>query len=193
WLYKKCKILHGDISINNLMYRKNRDGTHGVLNDFDLARSRLAVGPESKQRTGTRQFMALDLLDTKKSYRHFYRHDLESIFYVMVFHFCGHDQGKKATYPSLQDWLEVSNKALWEKKYAFLGRSMPPTIKRFSPLAIWLRELSHMFRRGYRSREDHEATRDSNSKPFDESKPLELFDEETLGGNVTFAKFKGIL
>ncbi|KAF8877704.1 hypothetical protein BD779DRAFT_1556681, partial [Infundibulicybe gibba] len=155
WLYKKCKILHGDISINNLMYRKSHNGIHGVLNDFDLARSRLDVGPQSKQRTGTRQFMALDLLDTKKSYSHFYRHDLESVFYVMVFHFCGHDQGKEATYPSLQDWLEVSNKALWEKKKAFLGSDMPSTTKRFAPLAIWLEELSHMFHQGYTDRKSH--------------------------------------
>ncbi|KAF8874971.1 hypothetical protein BD779DRAFT_1416944, partial [Infundibulicybe gibba] len=82
------EIRHSDISINNLMYRKDEDGIgiHGVLNDFDLAQCGDFTGPQSRQRTGTEQFMAYDLLDPHESHPHFYRHDLESIFYVMVFH-----------------------------------------------------------------------------------------------------------
>ena len=71
------------------MYRLNpedhpRPGIHGVLNDFDLVSDENKLpGPHaSMQRTGTRPFLANDLLrDTPV--RHLYRHDLESFLHVL--------------------------------------------------------------------------------------------------------------
>ncbi|KAK0479919.1 hypothetical protein EDD18DRAFT_1206282 [Armillaria luteobubalina] len=38
WLYDHPKILHQDISMANIMYRTDDEGTvFGVLNDFDLS------------------------------------------------------------------------------------------------------------------------------------------------------------
>ncbi|KAJ7649778.1 hypothetical protein FB45DRAFT_3127 [Roridomyces roridus] len=39
WLVEVAKILHRDISIPNLMYRRKNDQIYGVLNDFDLVHS----------------------------------------------------------------------------------------------------------------------------------------------------------
>ncbi|KAF8874970.1 hypothetical protein BD779DRAFT_228936 [Infundibulicybe gibba] len=127
WLFDECRIRHSDISINNLMYRREGGHNHGVLNDFDLVGRRGDfTGPQSRQRTGTKQFMAYDLLNPHKSHSHFYRHDLESILYVMVFHFCGHRQGQEIPF-SLQDWSEISGGALWHRKLTFLNDIPPST------------------------------------------------------------------
>ncbi|KAF5374406.1 hypothetical protein D9757_011827 [Collybiopsis confluens] len=49
----------------NIMYRREGDDVYGVLNDFELSSFRNFVndGPTSKHRTGTKPFMAFDLLD----------------------------------------------------------------------------------------------------------------------------------
>ncbi|KAF8874982.1 hypothetical protein BD779DRAFT_1701962 [Infundibulicybe gibba] len=194
WLYDVCEIRHSDISINNLMYRKEDDGIiiHGVLNDFDLARCGDFTGPQSRQRTGTKQFMAYDLLDPHESHQHFYRHDLESIFYVMVFHLCGHHQGEEVNFISIEDWVGVPDKALWKTKYNFLGRPMPPTpTDNFAPLRSWIIRLALIFRQGYSARVDFATSallNDSNSDG-----DLKPFNEETLGGHVTFDIFLDII
>ena len=67
--------------------------SHGILNDFDMASMRKKDGTidSDKDRhhhlTGTRPFMALDLLETPSATEptfHLYRHDLESFFYILV-------------------------------------------------------------------------------------------------------------
>ncbi|KAJ3760275.1 protein kinase, partial [Lentinula raphanica] len=65
WLYEYVKILHRDLSIGNLMFRRKEGKVYGVLNDFDLSSTvvRMAQGPSSKERTGTRPFMSPDLLN----------------------------------------------------------------------------------------------------------------------------------
>ncbi|KAF8877703.1 hypothetical protein BD779DRAFT_1774805 [Infundibulicybe gibba] len=170
WLFDVCKIRHSDISINNLMYRRDGGRTHD---------------PQSRQRTGTKQFMAYDLLDPHKSHSHFYRHDLESIFYVMVFHLCGHHQGQEVNFISIEDWVGATDKALWKTKYHFLGNDMPRTTEHFTPLSTWLDQLSEIFQKGYAAR-----PKKNKSVGAGESNP---FDEETLGGHVTFAIFKKII
>ncbi|KAK0461605.1 uncharacterized protein EV420DRAFT_1477369 [Desarmillaria tabescens] len=83
-------IAHGDISINNLMYdvvtRK------GIVNDFDLAALMEPgdISPQKKgwERTGTKPFMALELLDNADgSVKRRYRHDLESFAWCLLW--CG--------------------------------------------------------------------------------------------------------
>ena len=75
---------HRDISIGNLMYRKNANGEVlcGVLNDWDLSKLD-GKDRESLFRTGTRAFLALDFLQGKEVV-HLERHDRESNFYVLV-------------------------------------------------------------------------------------------------------------
>ncbi|KAF9459059.1 hypothetical protein BDZ94DRAFT_1149964, partial [Collybia nuda] len=91
WLHDYPRILHRDISAGNIMYRIVEGKVHGVLNDLDLSSLREDVErgtPTSHQRTGTPPYMATELLQaaggTKSPTRHLYRHDLESLTYVIL-------------------------------------------------------------------------------------------------------------
>ncbi|KAF5388367.1 hypothetical protein D9615_000741 [Tricholomella constricta] len=90
--YVDAKVLHRDLSENNLMF-KHADDTNdgnvkGILNDWDMA-SYVEVNDEillstAKHRTGTVPFMAVDLLVDGTPPAHLYRHDLESFFYILI-------------------------------------------------------------------------------------------------------------
>ncbi|OTA80657.1 hypothetical protein M434DRAFT_40850, partial [Hypoxylon sp. CO27-5] len=78
-LYKTGRILHRDISSNNIIITKpdTADGFKGMLIDLDLAKVK-DTGPSGAQhQTGTVQFMAVEVL---RKVDHTYRHDLESFF-----------------------------------------------------------------------------------------------------------------
>ena len=117
WLYEVPKILHRDISLNNLMLRKEDGNVYAVLNDLDLAVSADVQRQSSKHRTGTKPFMAIDLLD-RESTVHMYRHDLESLFYVLVWITSRFHDGVEIKDPPLQDWAESNN--LFSVKITFL-------------------------------------------------------------------------
>ncbi|KAJ3784987.1 hypothetical protein GGU10DRAFT_270293, partial [Lentinula aff. detonsa] len=86
WLYECAGILHRDLSIGNIMFRRIDGRVYGVLNDFDLSSfvRDMVKGPSSDFRTGTRPFMSVDLLNPKWNGGHLYRHDLESLFFIMI-------------------------------------------------------------------------------------------------------------
>ncbi|KAF8877712.1 hypothetical protein BD779DRAFT_1803889 [Infundibulicybe gibba] len=185
WLYYEREVLHGDLSLNNIMYRRDHNGKiYGVLNDYDLARCGRPTGPRSMQKTGTKQFMAVDLLDPDESCLpiHLYRHDLESLFYVILFHLCKHSKEGERSVPFLEAWLEIPQYQLFHVKMVFFNKakiSLPSVQKDFAPINGWITELYWMFRRGYASRTM--------------SARLESFDDTTLGGHVTFEQFTAIL
>jgi serine/threonine protein kinase len=81
-LLNKAKILHRDISENNIIITdpKKAGGFTGMLIDLDLA---IVDGERTGGRhtTGTMEFMAIDVL---RGVEHTYRHDLESFFYVLL-------------------------------------------------------------------------------------------------------------
>ena len=81
-LLNKAKILHRDISENNIIITdpKLAGGFTGMLIDLDLA---IVDGERTGGRhmTGTMEFMAIDVL---RGVEHTYRHDLESFFYVLL-------------------------------------------------------------------------------------------------------------
>ncbi len=78
-LLEDGKILHRDISENNIIITKG--DLKGMLIDLDLAKELNSVRSGASHRTGTMQFMAIEVLQGKG---HTYRHDLESFFYVFV-------------------------------------------------------------------------------------------------------------
>ncbi|KAK1255493.1 hypothetical protein MKX08_009488 [Trichoderma sp. CBMAI-0020] len=82
-LYMDGKILHWDISENNIIITNpgNADGFKGMLIDLDLAKEQ-GKGPSgARYRTGTMEFMAIEVL---LGISHTYRHDLEAFFYVLI-------------------------------------------------------------------------------------------------------------
>ncbi|SZF05395.1 unnamed protein product [Blumeria hordei] len=92
-LFMDSKILHRDISTNNILLTdpKLNDGCCGVLIDLDLAISMSdeTCSADAKLLTGTIEFIALGILNAHAypegdGVFHSYRHDLESFFYVLI-------------------------------------------------------------------------------------------------------------
>ncbi|KAK7680265.1 hypothetical protein QCA50_016774 [Cerrena zonata] len=111
-------ILHGDLSVTNLMV--DPESKKGVLVDFDLATivhndtegSRPLHGND---RTGTMVFMALDLLNEDNSEQglerkipRLYRHDLESFCWVFLWICYCYDNGKLVLHFPFKDWIDVT-------------------------------------------------------------------------------------
>jgi serine/threonine protein kinase len=101
-------IHHGDISLTNLMVIPGT--STGVLNDFDLARdANVSKDDENMDRTGTRPYMALDLLQAiveQKSISRLYRHDAESFAWVLLWICANYENGKESAslLPLLLKW-----------------------------------------------------------------------------------------
>ncbi|KAJ4494771.1 hypothetical protein C8J55DRAFT_446268 [Lentinula edodes] len=86
WVYTYPQILHRDISDGNIMIRVKDGKKYGVLNDWDLAiwlNNRDGIST-SQFRTGTRPYMAHEQHSPSWRGPHRYRHDLESLFYVIL-------------------------------------------------------------------------------------------------------------
>lgn len=148
---KYGKVLHRDISENNLLWT-NDTRVIGVLNDWDLATPVDAVGNSTNHRTGTGPFMAYDLLGAEPP-AHLYRHDLESLFYVLIWAAVHYNLDSDVPYsrvvdPALKQWTGDYGEAR-VAKHAFLGDPEPvlhnirPV---FEPLrAFWIEPLCDLF------------------------------------------------
>jgi hypothetical protein len=110
WLCEKAEVVHPDISLNNIMHRKEDGEIYGVLSDYDLPlfffKKKPREGPVSKQRMGTRPYMAIDLLQPFPT-KHLYRHDLEWLFYVIVVLTSRYYAGKEIANSPLQAWFNL--------------------------------------------------------------------------------------
>ncbi|OAA51794.1 serine/threonine-protein kinase Sgk2 [Metarhizium rileyi] len=95
-LYIKGRILHRDISSNNIIITKpeTSGGFKGMLIDLDLAKERDSKPFGARNQTGTMQFMAIQVL---RGADHTYRHDLESFFHVLLWlcALCAWDEKRK--------------------------------------------------------------------------------------------------
>ncbi|KAF8877250.1 hypothetical protein CPB84DRAFT_374602 [Gymnopilus junonius] len=140
--YTTGRVLHRDISENNLMIWRpvnevevdsegsasdsdsgdseledDAQKSFGILNDFDMAVGVDAEGrsPPSgaSHRTGTLPFMATGLLDKKMHPgSHFYRYDLESFFYILVWAAVHYDLKLKQhieTPEHFRDWADYGH------------------------------------------------------------------------------------
>ena len=193
-------ILHRDLSPNNSMCRMIMGKVHGVLTDYDLASwvSPLArdYTKTSQQRTGTPPFMAQGLLDGKDPV-HLYRHDVESLFYIMLIlatHYeiqapTGTDDGGVRIWQEdlqFQDWFGTPNyRVLGAMKWDFFTKlwefEVSPSFKGFGS---WLQKLQRVIGRGFKAKSDYRFLQAEDSCDEDALPPL---DEETLGGHITYS------
>ncbi|KAL5528129.1 hypothetical protein ACEPAF_7265 [Sanghuangporus sanghuang] len=189
------RILHRDISLHNLMVRDSDDGAvHGVLIDFDLA----SVGlPTSEghhgRRTGTRRFMAIDLLE-KETPLHRERFDWESLFYVICWIGTHYSSGEEIKTHIFEEWdTDVDILLVWSKQSVLFGHSRPNLRIRFTdfykPLvSSWIADMQSMFLAADQARKKFEDAKAANP-----GRDTPDFDEETIGGIVTWDKFWQIL
>ncbi|KAJ3928147.1 MAG: protein kinase [Lentinula lateritia] len=213
WLYECVGILHRDLSSGNIMFRRINGKIYGVLNDFDLS-SRVKDmdnGPTSNQRTGTRPFMSLDLLNPNWESGHLYRHDLESLFYIMLCLACRYEKpGVSAVEVEeprpYSEWFSGTDKDVYKDKCAFLldfpaqSLSIQPY---FAGFKRWLRNIYRQLRGGYRQRPDsnNSSTSEEHSEKESEDEDSEFldndndlnFDWNTLNKHVSYARMRSVM
>lgn len=82
-LYIKSKILHRDISENNIIIIDSKiiDDYSEMLIDLDLAKKLGSEEIDAHHQTDTMKFMIIQVLLSKD---HIYRHDLEFFLYVLI-------------------------------------------------------------------------------------------------------------
>ncbi|KAJ3723259.1 protein kinase [Lentinula raphanica] len=185
WLYECVNILHRDLSIGNLMFRRKEGKVYGVLNDFDLSSTvaRMAQGPSSKERTGTRPFMSPDLLNSLWKGGHFPRHDLESLFFIILCLVC-----RPCAEPRpFTKWFVGSDADVYAYKVSFIFDSPDPPIQPyFTTFEPWVTALRDCLADGYEHRPKIRASNVAQPRAVD-------YDWETLGGTVTYHKFRLVM
>ena len=176
---------------------------HGVLTDYDLASW---VSPltrdytkTSQQRTGTPPFMAYGLLDGSDPV-HLYRHDVESIFYIILILATHYEiQAPKGTegggvrirqgHLQFQDWFEISNYAglsAWKSDF-FTRLKRFEVSPSFKGLRGWLRKLHRAFQDGFAAANRNQSLQEAQTEDSGDEDALPPFDWETLGGHITYS------
>ncbi|GAW07701.1 protein kinase [Lentinula edodes] len=202
WLYECGGILHRDLSSGNIMFRRKDGKIYGVLNDFDLS-SRVEDVDNGDIRTGTRPFMSLDLLNSYWEGGHLYRHDLESLFYIILCLACRYEApGVPAPEPrAYSKWFSGSDQDILGNKNTFLtspfllAQDLPiqPYFAHFVP---WLKRIRYFISEGYhaRPRPQLEPVDDTDILDLPEDmQPQASFNWQTLGGQVTYSRFRRVM
>jgi hypothetical protein len=175
------------------MYRRNESNQEilGVLNDYDLA-STSTESPQSNRRTGTKPFIAIDLLDSPPP-PHLYRHDLESLLYVIIWVTSRYHNGAEIENPPFQEWATYTISELKNHKISLLTDGpVPVPTANFSPLWNWTSEMCMMFADGRRACRVYQ-TRSTAVRYKSSAKPPAEFNYETHDDHVTFQKFGEIM
>jgi len=219
WLYNHPGILHRDLSFNNIMYRlieemkangEKEHKVYGVLTDYNLSSWKKDLGTDytktSQQRTGTPPYMAQELLKGTST-THLYRHDLESLFCVMLMmggrHEIGHTVDEASEEAGCRvvmregklpyaEWFNVRNYAsLGKYKSAFFLDMEPielsPVFEGFRP---WLQDLQYCFSEGFKLQPAPNKWARPPWMPAVTAtggQPVAVqFDDETLGGFIHY-------
>jgi hypothetical protein len=212
WLHDHAGVLHSDLSLNNIMYRivkemnaagVEEEKVYGVLTDYDLSSwTRPDCTKTLEQRTGTPPYMAYELLKGT-SPLHLYRHDVESLFYIMLTLAAHHEiqvpgegnsggvrmrQGK-LPYRRLFDEQPCKDLAAFKHTF-FLDLDDLDLSPSFEGFRAWLEHLRASFISGIMARLDHRHL----SRPRLPIRRFRAginptavpFDDETLGGFVDY-------
>ncbi|KAK0495122.1 hypothetical protein EDD18DRAFT_1170756 [Armillaria luteobubalina] len=211
WVHDHARIIHRDISMTNLMWRKRNGVICGVLNDFDLSSRRDRESASALRRTGTGPYLAYDLLKEDPPV-HIYRHDIESIFNFLVLLCCryeiqetpapeGKDQLVHVPIVPFESWYDISYSQLYDGKFSFFlnspentDRILPVSVS-FSEFKSWLTDLYGLISEGFRSRVYFQGSNNRKNNLISqflghklEAEPTQ-FDNQTLGGLVDYQPF----
>ena len=181
----------------------------GVLTDYDLSSWTEHLKKDntrtSQHRTGTPPYMAIELLKGTNP-THLYRHDLESLFYVMLVTCCRDTFGfvkdkttKRVTgsvitlgkRPPFRDWFgEHGYHTLGNIKAGFFSAmeaiELPSIFNDFYP---WLKALRLQFSAGFRAKGAYDDEWESTELYGTSTGRVNQFDEETLGGYISYSSF----
>ncbi|THG96259.1 hypothetical protein EW026_g5535 [Hermanssonia centrifuga] len=200
----KAKILHRDISANNVMWEKQGDEVVFKLIDFDCAAfvddqgRPLATTASSKHRTGTLPFMAYALImdmvvrgydPLREPVDHMLCHDVESLYYLSGYSMVTmpdmkHDVKRAIYRNTVSVWEDGSLDAISAQKMHFLQEDkimrifLPPQSQSLRP---WLLRFCEVFKE---ARYKFAAYRKGSSDPFD---------LETVGGTLSRESIMSVL
>ncbi|KAK0470191.1 uncharacterized protein EV420DRAFT_1634605 [Desarmillaria tabescens] len=180
WVYDHARIIHRDISMMNLMWRRRNGVIYGVLNDFDLS-SYCDYKSASALRRTTRPYYACDLLKTDPPV-----HISSSSFYL-----------------PFESWYDMTYPELYDKTYNFFIDStknpdtLLPVSVSFSNFQSWLTLCFGLISADFfaenayhRSKPQSLFTQFLSSRPSGSvGTPLKEFDNATLGGFVDYSAF----
>ena len=172
-----------------------------MLTDYDLSSLTVKMNSDytktSQQWTGTPPYMAHELL-IGTSTPHLYRHDLESLFYIMLLMASRHtietpkgeDEPRVVVRRSgelqFQDWFDQPcYDTLGSLKTTFLLTMEPITLSpAFEDFLPWLEDLQQCFSTGFKLQPPPSNRVQLSWRP---ARQPARFDEETLGGHITYA------
>ncbi|PAV20031.1 other 1 kinase [Pyrrhoderma noxium] len=193
----KDGIIHRDINISNLMYRRlEDDSVQGVLNDWDVASTSHTESDSehTNMHTGTMPFMSIDLHEDPPPV-HMERFEYESLFYVLYWICLSYSDGKllpeEKRHSAFKRWPRWNSNDHDDVSEAKIGLKANETIfenvnefpAMYRPLIRpWLRLLRHTLRRGYNARHDARF-----------AGKLAEFDNDTLGRYVSYESIHKIL
>lgn len=173
------------------MFQRRGNTAKGIVNDWDMA---LIIADDedfaqiSPSPAGTLPFMAIDLLDETPP-THLYRHDLESLFYILVWaavHFDIKKKRRLSTHGCLSTWLNSTYRVAMNAKYAFFStedsssRVRHEIREEFVPVwNQWIIPLRKLFADAIADGFQHWES--------------EVYNMRTYGGRITFDSFMGVL
>src|SRR5882672_929245 len=100
--------------------------------------------------------MAIDLLWPDLSV-HVCCHNLESMFYILIWiTLCFHG-GEEITDAPLQEWADQSGVTLVDKKHSFILSEPPLPMSEFGPLGRWVVLLQKMMCNGFSARTEYRS------------------------------------
>ena len=177
---------------------------YGVLTDYDLSSFTATMNSDykktSQQRTGTPPYMAHELLMDASPF-HLYRHDLESLFYIMLLtaarHLIGIPEGENKPRVILrtswnlpyEDWFDQPHyNILGSLKESFLLKTQPITLSQdFNDFFPWLKDFQQSFSSGFSLGLFFSNMRTDPILRAAFNSTIAEFDDGTLGGRVTYA------
>ncbi|CAK7566897.1 MAG: hypothetical protein SEPTF4163_004851 [Sporothrix epigloea] len=148
-LREKARILHRDISINNMLIKKEGDDTSwpGFLIDLDHSiREDRHAASGAVNKTGTRAFMAIGVLQGEQ---HNFMHDLESFFWVLFWICIHYDAAGKANrreafdawnYEGDQSLITIKIGTVFEQEH-FLETIQANFTSHYQPMIPWVDKL----------------------------------------------------
>ncbi|CAL1711988.1 unnamed protein product [Somion occarium] len=178
------------------MYEIHEGIVYLILNDFNTSsvvdHKGEPTGATARHRTGTLPFMAVDILENPNS-PHYFKHDIESIFYVAVW--CTVKlpiSAKMKTSISrrkqcLKNWEEGGAAAVADAKTRLVTRGVRALrfSEEFAPYSMWLCEVARILKDGQSAMDAVSDRRIIYGDKVDED-----FDMETSDHYITYDKIK---
>ncbi|KAJ3849330.1 kinase-like domain-containing protein [Lentinula lateritia] len=190
WVYTYPQILHRDISHGNIMVRVKDGKKYGVLNDWDLAiwLDKRDGTSTSRFRTGTRPYMAHEQHSRRWRGPHRYRHDLESLFYVILLlatlfsNPSEKDDKPFKTRSQYETWYTQRDDFLHDKKalIIFIISWRPKLTRFFHDFLQWLERLQQCLYDGFTAYTGFVKRQIVNPHQ------VSHFDDDTLGDHFSY-------